>query len=95
MRDKPDQMSGFKGSLPPEEIYLRFVEALRLAAPTAFQQVSADLEGKAKSTSRKQSLWDSVVSKERGKTTGLEEKEPQMSTFAFGFLIDDDENLDI
>lgn len=97
MHDKPDQMSGFKGSLPPEEIYKRFAEALRLAAPTQFQRASCHIEAKARSAARKESVWDSVVSKERGMpgSSPFPEETSQASLFTFGFKIDDDGETDV
>ncbi|KAG8889354.1 hypothetical protein FRB98_004638 [Tulasnella sp. 332] len=93
MNDKPDQISGFKSSLPPEEICVRFVKALQLAAPTPFQRASADFANKARSVARKRSVWDSLASPENERVvSGSAEGASRTSAFTFGFLVDDDDD---
>ncbi|KAG9001161.1 hypothetical protein FRB94_008660 [Tulasnella sp. JGI-2019a] len=89
MRDKPDQMSGFKGSLAPEEIRSRFSDALQSAGLDAFKRANTELQDKSKTTTRKESVWDSVVSKD---IAGLSSQDAvQPGVFTFGFSIDEEE----
>ncbi|KAG8989062.1 hypothetical protein FRB90_002418 [Tulasnella sp. 427] len=80
MRDKTDQLSGFKGSLTPSTIYKRFTDALRENAPEAYKKAMNSLE-KAPSSTKRESVWDKVVST-GDPAPGTEES---AGAFSFGF----------
>lgn len=79
LRDKPDQISGFKKDvLDP---YGTFVERMQAEHPELLEQVLADLTRKEESKKRK---WDAAVGKDEGETNG---------GFSFGFGDDSDEEV--
>ena len=86
MRDKPDQMSGFKGGVSGEEVYRRFTTALEKHTPGVLAEISATLVRPACSASVPESVWDRVVSggkSDEGNTA------TSSSGFAFAFDLGD------
>lgn len=87
MRDKSDQLSGFKGC-QRAEIYQRFTEALAASAPELLDVgLSDSLHSSSRVGSRKETLWQQVVSDERSAQAGS-----QRGLFTFGFEVSDEED---
>ena len=84
MRDKPDQVSGLKGELRPEDVYERFTAALRNEGYDISKDALEDMAGQIKN-GHSESLWVKVSAKEAGVGGGNDQ-------FTFGFEIDDFED---
>ncbi|KAG8905105.1 hypothetical protein FRC01_008475 [Tulasnella sp. 417] len=95
MRDKPDQLSGFKGSLTPSTIYERFTRALQENAPETYTRAMEALEKTSPSVKR-ESVWDKVVSASADESASVAGEAG--GGFSFGFEFDEgaeeDEELD-
>ncbi|KAG8905053.1 hypothetical protein FRC01_008496 [Tulasnella sp. 417] len=95
MRDKPDQLSGFKGSLTPSTIYERFTCVLQENAPETYTRAMEALEKTSPSVKR-ESVWDKVVSASVDDSASLAGEAG--GGFSFGFEFDEgdeeDEELD-
>lgn len=87
MRDKPDQLSGFKGSLTPSTIYERFTRALQENAPETYIRAMGALE-KTSPPLKRESVWDKVVSTSDEPATVDGEAG---GGFSFGFEFDEGE----
>jgi len=90
MRDKPDQISGFKhapGSLEPRHsLFDRFCEVLRQSAPEVLNISLKQLDAKVRKGPRV-TLWDSVVKKDVAHDTDLQ----TTNGFSFSFDVGDSE----
>lgn len=89
MRDKPDQLSGFKGSLAASTIYERFTEALRENAPETYIKAVKALETDPTSL-RSESIWDKVTSTST-EETAIDGGEAGAG-FSFGFEFEEGED---
>ncbi|KAG8898067.1 hypothetical protein FRC00_003400 [Tulasnella sp. 408] len=91
MRDKPDQLSGFKGSLTPSTIYERFTRALRENAPGTYAKAVDALERTSPSVKR-ESVWDKVVSTSADDSALVDGDAG--GGFSFGFEFDEGDDED-
>ncbi|KAG8904439.1 hypothetical protein FRB99_001774 [Tulasnella sp. 403] len=87
MRDKPDQMSGFKGSTDGRTIYDGFLNALRTSEPRIYEGAMQALSKTPPCGVRKETLWNKVVG-----NTQPDDDSNINGGFAFGFDIDEDED---
>lgn len=89
MRDKPDQISGFKRAPCPSTstplLFDRFCDVLRESAPDALEIGMRKLESKGQKVHR-ETLWDNVVKK----GTQQDSNQQITSGFSFDFDLEDD-----
>ncbi|KDQ19889.1 hypothetical protein BOTBODRAFT_380843 [Botryobasidium botryosum FD-172 SS1] len=94
MRDKPDQISGFKrapGSLEPHHcssLFDRFSAVLRQSAPEALDYGLKQLDVKVRKGART-TLWDSVIKKDIEQDANAQSA--SSSGFSFSFDLEDNE----
>ena len=88
MRNKPDQISGFRIPLDQhQQLHSRFADALRVSEPEIFKTAAEDCSGERHVTG--QNLWDKVV---RG-TNESPNNQASGPGFTFGFEAESDEEL--
>jgi hypothetical protein len=80
LRDKPDQVSGFKKDVA--DPYGTFVAGMQRDHPDLLEQALAELERRADGKKRK---WDAAVGKDQAEQAG--------GGFSFGFGDDSDEEV--
>lgn len=89
MRDKPDQMSGFKGELAtsPDEIYRRFTAALQRDAPGIYEKACRHLPSGPTAVAH-DSIWDKVKKP-------MDAADSAPFSFGFGDELDLEEEEDV
>jgi hypothetical protein len=90
MKDKPEQMSGFKHGKSPQDIYEMFIQQLQQQYPGALQAVQSLTPANRKKKT-KASVWSQINSLEDEAIVGGDMKPPVSTTFSFGFQVDLDD----